>query len=269
MPARTRKATFVEPMLLLRADTLPEGDAWQYELKLDGYRALAIKTGGTIQLRSRNNNDFSRRYPALATALSSLPNETVVDGEVVALDAAGKPSFNTLQNYVAGAPLHFFVFDVLILAGRDVMGEPLTKRRELMERQIFPRLSEPIRYSPPLDARLSDLVHSVKAQGLEGVVAKRRDSRYESGERSGAWLKMRVNRGQEFVIGGYTVGGATFDALIFGYYEAGTLIYAARTRNGFTPRLRQDLMKRFQPLQIAVCPFANLLEANPDAGVPA
>ena len=86
MPARTRKAAFVEPMLLLRADTLPEGDVWQYELKFDGYRALAIKTGGRIQLRSRNNNDFSLRYPSIAKALSSLPNETVVDGEVVALD---------------------------------------------------------------------------------------------------------------------------------------------------------------------------------------
>ena len=86
MPARQRRAAFVEPMLLLRVDNLPEGDAWQYELKFDGYRALGIKTGGTIQLRSRNDNDFSRRYPAIAQALSSLPNETVVDGEVVALD---------------------------------------------------------------------------------------------------------------------------------------------------------------------------------------
>jgi len=86
MPARKRSAAFVEPMLLLRADNLPEGDAWQYELKFDGYRALAIRTGGKVQLRSRNDNDFSRRYPGIATALSSLPNETVVDGEVVALD---------------------------------------------------------------------------------------------------------------------------------------------------------------------------------------
>jgi ATP-dependent DNA ligase len=215
MPARKRKAAFVEPMLLLRAENLPEGDAWQYELKFDGYRALAIKTGGKIQLRSRNDHDFSRRYPAIAMALSSLPNETVVDGEVVALDQSGKPSFNTLQNHAASADVHFFVFDVLILAGRDVMREPLTKRRELMERHIVPKLSEPIRYAPPLDARLSDLVHSVKAQGLEGLVAKRRDSRYEPGERSGAWLKMRVNRGQEFVIGGYTIGGATFDGAMF------------------------------------------------------
>jgi ATP-dependent DNA ligase len=86
MPPRQQKAAFVEPMLLLRVDTLPEGDAWQYELKFDGYRALAIKTGGLMHLRSRNDNDFSRRYPAIARALASLPNETVVDGEVVALD---------------------------------------------------------------------------------------------------------------------------------------------------------------------------------------
>src|SRR6266498_4216158 len=96
MPARKRKGAFVEPMLLLRADKLPEGDAWQYELKFDGYRAVGIKTDGKIQLRSRNDNDFSLRYPAIATALSSLPNETVVDGEVVALDESGKPSFNKI-----------------------------------------------------------------------------------------------------------------------------------------------------------------------------
>src|SRR6202158_2430564 len=141
------------------------------------------------------------------------------------LDESGKPSFNTLQNHAAGAELHFFVFDVLILAGRDVMGEPLTKRRELMEKHIFPKLSDPIRCSPPLDARLSDLVHSVKAQGLEGLVAKRRDSRYEPGERSGAWQKMRVNRGQEFVIAGYTPSAKNFDALVIGYYHGDKLIY--------------------------------------------
>src|ERR1700694_1125535 len=138
MAARKRKAAFVEPMLLLRADSLPEGDAWQYELKFDGYRALAIKTGGKIQLRSRNDNDFSLRYPAIAKALSSLPNETVVDGEVVALDKSGKPSFSNLQNHGASAEVRFFMFDVLILAGRNVMGEPLTKRRELMEKAHLP-----------------------------------------------------------------------------------------------------------------------------------
>jgi ATP-dependent DNA ligase len=148
------------------------------------------------------------------------------------LDEDGRPSFNILQNYGSSkAPVLYFVFDVMVLAGRDVMREPLEMRRELLEKKILPRLGEPVRYAAPLDASLPVLIESVQAQGLEGLVAKRLDSRYEAGLRSGAWQKMRVNRGQEFVIGGYTVGTKTFDALIFGYYEGDRLIYAARTRN--------------------------------------
>ena len=123
-------------------------------------------------------------------------------------------------------------------------------------------LSEPVRSSPELPGSVPDLIQSVKAQGLEGLVAKRRDSRYEAGQRSGAWIKMRVNRGQEFVIGGYTVGGATFDALIFGYFDERGLIYAARTRNGLTPKSRADLMRKLSSLETAECPFANLPEAH-------
>jgi hypothetical protein len=126
-----------------------------------------------------------------------MPDDTVIGGEVVALDQEGKPSFNTLQNHgFAGAPLHFFVFDVLILRGKDAMSEPLIKRRTLLEKYVLPFLEEPIRYSPVLERSLKDLIQSVKAQGLEGLVAKRRDSRYEPGDRSGAWQKMRINKGQ-------------------------------------------------------------------------
>jgi hypothetical protein len=160
------------------------------------------------------------------------------------------------------APVLYFVFDVMILAGRDVMREPLEARRQLLEKKILPRLSEPVRYAAPLDAPLPVLIESVKAQGLEGLVAKRLDSRYETGLRSGAWQKMRVNLGQEFVIGGYTVGTKTFDALVFGYYESDRLIYAARTRNGFTPVVREQLFKKFRGLEIKECPFVNLPEAK-------
>jgi hypothetical protein len=160
------------------------------------------------------------------------------------------------------APVLYFVFDVMVLAGRDVMHEPLAARRELLKRKILPKLGEPVRYAAPLDASLPVLIESVKAQGLEGLVAKRLDSRYEAGLRSGAWQKMRVNRGQEFVIGGYTVGTKTFDALVFGYYEGDRLIYAARTRNGFTPVVREQLFKKFRGLEIRDCPFANLPEAK-------
>jgi bifunctional non-homologous end joining protein LigD len=235
---------------------------WAYELKLDGYRALALKGGGKVRLRSRNDKDFNALYPSLVEALGSMPDETVLDGEVVALDEEGRPSFNALQNLGHGEPLHFFIFDLLILRGRDVMAEPPVKRRALIEKHILPALADPIRYSPILEASLPNLIRSVKEQGLEGLVAKRRDSRYEPGERSGAWAKMRVNRSEEFVIGGYTIGGRHFDALIFGYWEGDQLIYAARTRSGFTPALREQLHQWFRGLETPECPFANLPEAR-------
>jgi DNA ligase D-like protein (predicted ligase) len=255
---------FIEPMLLLRTDALPDdGNLWEYQLKFDGYRAIAFKASGKIHLRSRNDKDFSTRYPDIVRGLSKLPDETVIDGEVIALDENGRPSFGILQNYgSSNAPVLYFLFDVMVLAGRDVMGEPLEARRELLEKKVLPKLGEPVRYAAPLDANLRVLIESVKAQGLEGLVAKRLDSRYEAGLRSGAWQKMRVNRGQEFVIGGYTVGTKTFDALVFGYYESDRLIYAARTRNGFTPIVRERLFKKFRWLGIKDCPFVNLPEVK-------
>ena len=248
-------------MLLLRTEKLPEGPNWLYELKFDGYRALAIKADGKIKLRSRNDKDFNARYPVIEKALAPMPDDTVIDGEIVALDSEGRPSFNLLQNYgSASAPLHFFVFDVLILKGKDVMDEPLVDRRKLLEKHVLPKLDEPIRYSPILQGRVNDLIHSVKAQRLEGLIAKRCDSKYEPGQRSGAWMKIRVSQGQEFVIGGYTPSLKNFDAVVIGYYDGPKLIYAARTRNGFTPASRAQLFKRLKPLEISECPFANLPE---------
>jgi DNA ligase D-like protein (predicted ligase) len=261
MAEKKATARFIEPMLLLRTEKLPEGPDWQVELKLDGYRSLAIKSGGKIHLRSRNDNDFNARYPGIVKALAKMPDDTVIDGEVVALDEEGRPSFNTLQNFgSAGAPLHFFIFDLLILEGRDVMSEPVTKRRELIEKRVLPKLAEPIRYSPVLEGSLRNLISSVKAQGLEGLVAKRRDSKYEPGLRTGAWQKMRVNKGQDLVIAGYTPSPKNFDALVIGYHDGPNLIYAARTRNGFTPASRVELFKKLKPLEIKECPFSNLPE---------
>src|SRR5437899_97623 len=154
-------------MLLLRTERLPEGSQWTYELKLDGYRALAIKTAGELQLRSRNNNDFNAHYPAIVQALAAMPDETVVDGEVVALDDSGRPSFNTLQNYgSAGAPVIYYIFDVLVLEGSNVTSEPLSRRRELLRQHVLPRLREPIREFPELNASLPDLIAAVRSQGL-------------------------------------------------------------------------------------------------------
>lgn len=119
--SRAVAASFLEPMLCLATAKLPESEDWQYELKLDGYRAVGIKTGSEVQLRSRNNNDFAGRYPAIAKALRALPKETVVDGEIVAFDEAGRPSFNKLQNYGSSqGPIFYYGFDLLMLSGRNV-----------------------------------------------------------------------------------------------------------------------------------------------------
>jgi DNA ligase D-like protein (predicted ligase) len=250
-------------MLLLRTDSLPAGEQWLYELKLDGYRAVAFKRNGGVHLRSRNDKNFNGSYPAVVAALARLPDDTVIDGEIVAFDEEGRPSFNALQNNGANAtPIAYYVFDVMVLAGKDVRHEPLHERRQLLEKKVLPLLPEPVRYSAPLEAELPVLIQSVRLHGFEGLVAKRRNSLYESGLRSGAWMKMRVNRGQEFVIGGYTRGTTTFDALVFGYYERDKLIYVARTRSGFTPASRTQLFKRFKGLEIDDCPFANLPEAR-------
>src|SRR5688572_6307104 len=258
------KARFIPPMLLLSTDRLPdEPERWAYQLKLDGYRAIAFKSGGNVALRSRNDNDFSRRYPGVVRGLARLPDETVIDGEVVALDGNGRPSFNALQNLgEGGATIVYYVFDVVVVAGRDVRSETLDVRKSLLEKRIVPMIAEPVRYIPDLEARLSDLVHAVKAQGFEGLVAKRRNSRYEPGLRSGAWMKMRVNRGQELVIGGYTIGTRTFDALVIGYYEGSRLMYASRTRNGFTPATRLQLFGKLRSREVPECPFENLPEAR-------
>src|SRR4051794_18876112 len=161
MRAKAR-GQFIDPMLLLRTDSLPnDGDRWEYQLKLDGYRAIAFKSGGTVHLRSRNDNDFSVRYAGVMKGLARLPDETVIDGEVIALDEEGRPSFTALQNHGSStAPVLYFVFDVMVLAGRDVMREPLATRRDLLEKKILPALCEPVRYAAPLNASLPVLTES-------------------------------------------------------------------------------------------------------------
>jgi ATP-dependent DNA ligase len=196
-----------------------------------------------MELLSRNDKGFTSCYPSISQALQNIPDETILDGELVAFDESGRPSFNRLQNYgSSNVPLSYYAFDLLILSGRDIRSEPLKKRRELLRTKILSLLKDPMRYSPTLDSSFSDLIQSVRQQRFEGLIAKRRNSIYESGQRTGAWLKMRVNRGQEFVIGGYTPSPKNFDALVLGYYESGKLIYVARTRNGFTPSLREKFV---------------------------
>jgi bifunctional non-homologous end joining protein LigD len=186
---------FIEPMMAKPIDQLPEGGDWQYEIKLDGYRALAIKDK-VARLLSRRNNSLNDRFPEITGAMVSLEDGTIVDGEVVALDSEGRPSFNLLQHHKENSrAIVFYIFDVLAYRGRDVRGLPLRQRRELLS-EMFKGLSEPLRISAPVEANASKLIAAVRDNGLEGIVAKRANSRYESGERSGNWVKLRVNRGR-------------------------------------------------------------------------
>jgi ATP-dependent DNA ligase len=172
MPPPKVQARFIEPMLLVRTETLPEGDAFVFELKLDGFRVVAVKTGGKVHLRSRNNKDFSVKYHAIAKALAAMPDETVIDGEIVAMDDSGRLSFTALQNYGSSSgPVLYYVFDLMVVGGKDVMHQSLKSWRDLLRALVLPKLGDPIRESPELEANLPDLIASVKAQGLEALVA--------------------------------------------------------------------------------------------------
>ncbi len=255
------KMEFVAPMLAKPVQQLPQGAGWSYELKLDGYRALVVKANGNIAVLSRRRNRLNRKFPSIADAFEGLADGTILDGEIVALDEHGKPSFNALQNWKStDQPLYFYAFDVLAYESKDFRRLPLSQRRQVLEHLALNGLKDPVRLSPIFETPAANLVEAVREQGLEGIVAKRVESIYQSGERSGAWLKMRVGGGQEFVIGGYTPSPTNFDALVVGYYEDKKLMYAGRVRNGFVPSVREQVFKRFKGLQIKTCPFANLPE---------
>jgi bifunctional non-homologous end joining protein LigD len=257
------KMQFIEPMLARLVQTVPEGATWKYEIKLDGYRTLAMKKSGEVILFSRRGNKMNTKFGRIATALKFLPDDTAVDGEVVALDEKGRPSFSALQNSWGSArALYFYAFDILIYREKDLRRLPLSERRNLLENFALPAVEDPIRISPSFDSDPKDLIKAVREQGLEGIVAKRTDSLYEPGERSRAWLKYKTNQGQELVIGGYKPSGQSFEYLLAGYYEDSKLMFVGKIKNGFVPAVRRQLMQHLKPLQTNSCPFANLPEAK-------
>jgi DNA ligase D-like protein (predicted ligase) len=253
----TRKPFSFEPMPCESAERPPEGRQWRYELKLDGFRAIGRKSGRGAQLWSRNQKDFTRRFPTVVRGVSELPNDTIIDGEIVALDEDGKPSFNLLQGFGSPQAIVLYAFDLLMLDGKDVRLWPLDERREQL-REIIRPLPDTIRYSETFNVPLSELVQAIQRHQLEGIIAKRAGSQYRSGERSGDWIKWRANRGQEFVIGGYLPNGNVLDAILVGYYEGRELMYAASVRAGISRALRRVLLPHFEKLQLPRCPFRNL-----------
>jgi len=251
-------ARFVTPMAARVVDTLPDGQDWLYEVKFDGYRALLIKNGNRVEIRSRNDKDLTAAYPGVAAAARKLDApQATVDGEVVAVDANGRPSFQALQHRSAhsGHTIVFYAFDLLHLDGRDLCDEPLEARRRLLP-AVLDRSG--ILMSIDLQGDSRDVIAAVQALGLEGVIAKRRSSRYTPGDRHASWLKLKLDKQQELVVGGYRPGPGGVDSLLVGYYEGRQLRFAGKVRAGFTPRLRRDVATELTPLHVARCPFVDL-----------
>lgn len=251
---------FIEPMLAQPVPELPtDNRKWLYEIKLDGYRCLLGKSSSKITLWSRRGNLLTKQFPRIARSGNALAPETLLDGEIVALDEAGRPSFNLLQHHRSKAQsIKFYAFDILVYRGRSVLGLELETRRELL-RETLSTAEDPLQLSDAFETKLAELVRAAKKHSMEGIVAKQKNSLYEPGKRTGAWLKYRINCGQEFVIGGYTPDHP-FDALIVGYYEGDKLYFVAKVRNGFVPQLRRDVYGKFKGLETETCPFINLPE---------
>lgn len=253
------EAAFVEPMMCEPVARVPEGPDWLFEVKMDGFRILAVKpVGGEVTLLSRKGNSLNRKFFYVADALKGLPEGTVLDGELVALDAKGRSSFALLQSFRSQEKnIYFYAFDVVCLYGRDVRGLPLLERKGLLK-EVLGKPLDHVRVIESVVGHPGELLARIRRQKLEGIIAKRKDSVYEDGERSGAWVKHRVNQGQEFVVGGYVPGTHGFEALVVGFYRGSELIYVTRLRNGFTPGIRREVFARIKDLTVPDCPFANL-----------
>jgi bifunctional non-homologous end joining protein LigD len=222
------------------------------------FRSLLNRRRSHSLNEARGSNGFTTRFPEIALACEKLPPETLIDGEVVAIDESGRVSFSSLQHSRHSTELQFYVFDILVHRGRSVLRLPLEQRRELLA-DALAKVEYPVIRSVPFEARPADLIRAAKELELEGIIAKRKGSFYEPGQRTGAWLKFKLNGVQEFVIGGYTLGNP-FDALIVGCYDDRELRYVSKVRNGFNPRLRRELYQILRLVETEDCPFTNLPE---------
>ena len=252
-------------MLATLVATPPAGPGWIYEVKWDGYRAIAICNKDDIHLLSRNNKSFDDKFYPIHEALSAMKLKAVLDGEIVVLRPDGSSSFSALQNWrsEADGELCYYVFDVLWLDGRDLMAAPLSRRRSLLSK-ILPQNS-PIRESHSFDTPATKFLAAAQKMGLEGIIAKREDSPYRPGDRSRDWLKIKVQKRQEVVIGGFTHNEGSpklFSALLIGVYEQGKLNYIGKVGTGFNARNQQELMARFKPLLIKTSPFTTTPNVN-------
>ena len=255
---------FVEPMQAKLVAGPPTGGDWVYEIKFDGFRAVALKGGAEAKLISRTENDMGGKFPELLEAIGELnARDCILDGEIVAMDAKGRSSFQLLQAYELGQerpPLCYYVFDLLRLDGKDLTGLPLQERKERLE-GLLKGAPDAIRYSASLEGDPEDLLKKVRKLGLEGLIGKEKDSPYEAGRRSGKWIKLKIIQEQEFVIGGYTEPGGSrthFGSLILGVYENKKFVCVGKVGTGFNAKLLRTLHGEFQNVIQEKNPFANL-----------
>jgi bifunctional non-homologous end joining protein LigD len=270
-PLRQAMPTDIEPMTATLAKDAPPGDAWAYELKWDGVRALAYVDGGRIRLTSRKGNEITHRYPELRKLGETIgAREMILDGEIAAFDDAGRPSFEKLQQrmhvegesairrLVTQVPVAYILFDVLWLDGHSLMDLPYEERRAQL---VGLELNGPNWQTPPNEVGDGTAIIAVSRQfGLEGVMAKRLDSVYEPGKRSRAWLKLKNRARQEFVVGGWQPGekGRTgsIGSLLVGYYDGEDLVYAGKVGSGLSGAMIAELERLFARCARDDSPFA-------------
>lgn len=263
---RTINPTFIEPMLLELVRKLPEGDRWQYEVKWDGYGGIAVLNGRSAHLWSRNEKDLGKRLGRIVEAVAELPvKNAVLDGEIVVLDEAGKPSFQDLQyfNPKLAPRLYYYVFDLLLLNGKDLTKLPLEERRA----QLAELLTDPppaLRLSSTLEAEPKDLIAIVRAEGLEGIVAKDRTSFYEPGKRSGKWQKFKLYQEEEFLIAGFIPDGkAGVESVVLGKHEKGELRYVACLDVRLPREASRASAAKLDAITTAKCPFPEIPQREP------
>jgi bifunctional non-homologous end joining protein LigD len=257
--AAPRRRGEYQPMLATLAQELPTGQDWLFEVKWDGYRALAYLEGGEARLVSRNANDLTARFPQVAKELAKAVKtpDCVLDGEICALDESGRPSFSAMQQGKPGTPIVYEVFDVVEVEGAPLVDLPLTERRARLE-VLLDRRNATIRLSEAFEDGKA-LYDAAMERRLEGVIAKRADSPYRQGKRTRDWLKIKTHGRQEFVIAGYTKGqgrrSGRFGSLVLGVRRGGELTYVGNCGTGFTDKDIDELLERLRPLEQKECPF--------------
>lgn len=256
----------IQPMLATLVDKPLEEPGWVYELKWDGYRALSYVNNGRVDIRSRNNKSFNDTYYPIYNALQQWDVKAVVDGEIVVADENGFADFEDLQAWrsEADGQLLYYIFDLLWLDGADLTSLPLTERREIL-RSIAPPDDGILHVSENFDASGTELFAAAHKMGLEGIIAKKADSRYIPGTRSKEWLKIKTEKRQEAVIGGYTLNEGTnklFSALLLGLYENGKFHFIGPVGTGFNKKMQEEILRRLKPIEVKKCPFSEVPDYN-------